>query len=459
MKIFNLIAILVLIYSSNLWAQSFSATDFMPPAAAETEAEAESLLEIQAPADVSTEQGPITEKPAVKAATPQDAINAYIQQRNSSGFTEFRFPSGFGFIATGSGIYKKFDNPTTTRINQRNAYNKAYTEAKKNLTEGLYGLSTNGKNVLAESMSTIDASTGGTLTNASSLSQEELQQSVEGFIRGFVVYDVHDDFEKSTVFITIVSTPKTQGKLERPDRSSIVADSVIDGLNAVVVEAKKGLVPPVGGRAIFVPSTGELAYVGFGSAVVRFDDSDPAIQARLTLNAERIARMRASDSLCSIIIGDDITANSQFDTQTSDIIKDFNEATADDPLNNPDANSPGYQALTERKKEFINTESNSSTITSIRGGKLPPGVNTQGWLDKYNTFAYAMSVYLPSASDRAAAARDKMQQGAILQDHESSSSGNKAPSNNAQSPGNRTAQTAPPVTAGPSGTVQSYDDL
>jgi hypothetical protein len=456
MKNFALIIALLLLSSTNLAAQTFSASDFLPPAAADTEADAETLLKIEAPGEVSTEQGAITEKPAVKAATPQDAINAFVQQRGSSGFTEFRFPSGFGFAATGSGVYKKFDNPTTTRISQRNAFTKAYIEAKKNLAEGLYGLTNKGKTALIESISTIDSSNENTLANISSISNEAIQQRVEGLIRGFVVYDVHDDFDNSTVYITIVSTPKTMGKFERPDSSSIIAESVIEGLNTVVTEAKKGLVPPMGGRTIFVPSTGELAYIGFGTSVVRFD-SDPAIQAKFNLNAEKIARMRAVDSLCGIILGDNITSNSQLDTQTTDIIKDYNEIIASDPLNTPDNNSPNYQILEQRKKEFITTEKNSSTITSIRGGKLPPGVNTQGWMDKEKTFAYAMSVYLPSASDRAASARDQMQQGSIVQNHEPSPSG----SGNAGSknPSGSTSQSGPPATAGPSGTVQSYDDL
>jgi hypothetical protein len=453
MKYLSLTILLIaFVFSNNLSAQSFSADAFLPPAQAETDVQAEELLAVQEPDAVKTETGVITGQPAVVAATPQDAINAYLEQDHTSGFAEFRFPSGLGFIATGAGFYKKHDNPTTTRIEQRNAYNKAFMEAKKNLTEGFYGLSNDGKTALAQSMSNIDTSSGGTLTNTADLTDEAIRQSVEGLIRGFVVYHVKDDIDNSTVVVSIVSTPKTRGLLERPDNSSIIADSVRDGLNSVIAEAKNGLVPPIGGKTIFVPATGELAYIGFGSAVVRFDN-DPALQARHRVNAERIASARAKDSLCGIIIGDTITSSSQIDSQMIDIIKDYNEISADDPLNSPNDGSSGYQALTERKKEFLSQESNSLTITSIREGNLPPGLNAQTWLDKDKTFAYAMAVYLPSASNNAAAARDRMMQGTIVQNHGPSSGGT------AQAPNQRPVPSAPPATAGPSGTVQSYDAL
>ncbi|MDR2368470.1 MAG: hypothetical protein LBF58_10270 [Deltaproteobacteria bacterium] len=448
MKYLTLIALFLLtctssLCTSSLFAQSFSASDFVAPAAAATDTEAEALLQVQAPGEVTTETGPITGQPAIKAATPQDAINAYVKQRHASGFAEFRFPSGFGFVAAGSGTYRKVANPTTTRINQRNAYAKAYVEAKKNLAQGFYGLSNEGKNILAESMTNLDTDTGNTLTGSTELTGERIRQRVEGLIRGFVLYEIFDDFDNSTVYVTIVSTPKTQGKIARPDTSNLLADTLIDGLDAVLTEAKKGLSPPVGGRTIFVPSTGELAYVGFGSAAVRLD-SDPAIQAKQNLNAERIARIRASDSLCGVILGDEITATSKLDQQTLDIVKDFEGLEADDPLNAPEGDSPRFQALTERKKEFLTIEGNSSLITSVRSGKLPPGVRTEGWRDSDNTFAYAMSVYLPSASDRAAAARDKMLEGSIV-----NPSQGVAPS----------GQPGPSVRQGPSGTVQPYEDM
>ena len=435
---------LLLICSQISLAQSFSADDFLPPAQANSPDEEAALREIQAPESVKTETGAVTGQPALSAASPQDAINAYLKQR-TTGFTELQFPSGFGFVATGSAGYTKHESVVAARIGQRNAYNRAYTQAKKNLTEGLYGISSSGQTKIAEAAINIDQAGEGTLTKAEASESERVRQSVEGLLRGYVVYDVFDDFENSTVYVTIVTTPKTQGHYERPAASAIAASSVKDGLEQVLAEIKKGLVPPVGGMTVFVPGTGELAFVGFGSAVVRLD-KDKALQAKHNLNAEQIAKMRAGDALLGIISGDEISGWNKLDSQTREIFVDFEQVSSDDPLAKPAADSSSYKILTERKKEFLSMDTSSSAINSLRKGIIPAGVRTQGWRDPENAFAYGLAVYLPSASALAEQGRESMKQGSIV-----------------QSPSGGAAATPPleagPLNQGPSGRVQSDEAL
>jgi hypothetical protein len=400
----SLLAGLLLTAAGPLQAQSFSADDFLPPALADDPAQKAQLLAVQNPGEVEVETGTVSGEPAVKAANPQDAINAFIEQR-TPGFTELVFPSGFGFAATGAAAYRVHQSNTATRIEQRNAYAAAYLNAKKSLAQGLFGIANEGKSKISESLSNIDTSDR-TLSRYESDSSESINQAVEGLLRGYVVYDVHDDFAAHTVYVTIVTTPKTLGFFERPDPETVVADSVRDGLNQALVEVKNGLVPPVGGRTIFVPATGEMAYVGFGSAVVR-QDSDPSMQTRQNLNAEKIAKMRASDALCGLILGDRITASDTLDSQTASLSSDFERLSEDDPISGQ-ADSPNFQALSQRRQEFLSVESNSSQVASLRKGVLPPGVSTQGWRDNDNAFAYAVSVYLPSATERARAGADMM---------------------------------------------------
>jgi hypothetical protein len=335
------------------------------------------------------------------------------------------------------------------RIDQRNAYTKAFINAKKNLAEGLYGLSNDGKTKLAEEMSNIDTADTGTLTNANSTLTEKIEQSVSGLLRGFIVYAVHDDFDNGVIYVTIVTTPKTQGHGSRPDGNSIVAASVKEGLEQVLVEARKGLISPVGGKTIFVPQTGELAFVGFGSSVVRVD-ADKALQTRHNLNAERIAKMRASDSLCGMILGDNIESSDKLDAQTVSMVKDFATIEKEDPVAKEQKDSPGYTALTERKKEFLSKEMNSSSISSIRQGILPPGVKTQTWLDENKAFAYGLAVYMPSATQRASDGARQMQQGQIVQPV-------TKPGQSGVKPG--TLPDAGQLQQGPSGQVQSNDAL
>ncbi|MDR1082126.1 MAG: hypothetical protein LBQ79_14510 [Deltaproteobacteria bacterium] len=408
------------------------------------------------PASVATAPGTVTHEPAVAAASAQDAANARVAQR-SAGFSELNFPSGYGFSATGVASYTRHESVVATRIDQRNAYNRAYMGAKRYLSEGLFGLSNEGKTAVAESMVNLDDASGPTRTRAETLTEESITQSVEALLRGYVVYDVHDDFDTSTVYVTIVTTPKTQGHFERPEPDAIAAGSVAEGLGQALAEIRKGLVPPVGGRTVFVPATGELAFVGFGSAVVRVD-SDAALQAKHNVNAERIARMRAADALFGIITGDRVTAVDKLDSQSRELLADFEAASKDDPLAAAGAGSgsPGYRALAERKREFTSVESSSSAITSLRSGVLPPGVKSQGWRDPENAFAYSVAVYLPSATARAGQAAESMRSGTIVRPPSGSVRGGGGPAGSASAQG---SPDAGPLTQGPSGRVQGDDDL
>jgi hypothetical protein len=119
-NLLSLFIVLCFAYNSVVFAQSFTADDFLPPAEADTEASEEELRTVADPSAVAEETSPITGEPAVKANTQQDAINAFINER-SSGFKEFIFPSGFGFAAMGSAPYQIHESNVTTRIDKRNA--------------------------------------------------------------------------------------------------------------------------------------------------------------------------------------------------------------------------------------------------------------------------------------------------------------------------------------------------
>lgn len=418
-------------------AQSFSADDFLPPAQSDNP---EAPLEVKDPGAVKATEGEFTGKPAVEAATAQDAINAFIQG-NAFGFAEVRFPSGFGFAAKGVATYTVHPSNTATRIEQRLAYNIAYLNAKRYLAEGFFGLSNEGRTKLASFFTNLDTSER-TMVDISETTTESIAQVVSGMMRGYVVYDVRDDFQNHVVHVVLVATPKTMGYFERPDPSTIVAESIRDGLNQVLTEIKRNIVPPVGGRTVFVPATGEMAYVGFGSDVIR-QNSNPALQARQTLNAQKSAGLRAKDALCGIIVGDNIRSEEYEDTSAETRISDFDKVAGDDPLNAADFNSAGAKALAETRQEFLNAQTNTTLITSVRKGVLPPGVQTSGWVDEDNTFAYSLAIWLPSAVKRGEGMRDLMRNSDIQ-----GGTGAAGP-----------AATGPEVKQGPTGQVQSDDAL
>ena len=201
------------------------------------------------------------------------------------------------------------------------------------------------------------------------------------------------------VYVTIVSTNKTCGKLARPASDVVEADSLRDGLNQVIAEVRSGLVPPVGGRIIMMRSTGETAFVGFGSDVVR-TSANQAVQAKLNLDAQKIAGMRAKDALCGLIIGDKTSWKGSAEESLKDQVQEFEAASESDPLAKE---SPGAaKKLAKARQTLASWSERTEVYQSARKGILPPGVNTKTWFDEDHAWAYGMSVYAPSLSKAAA---------------------------------------------------------
>lgn len=325
------------------------------------------------------------------------------------------------WVSTGVGIYSMMSNPTATLTTQRQAYQVAYLNAKKNLATSLNGLSTRGQEELSQEFKTVISDTD-TLANVSDNLTESIEEQVQGLLRGYVVYKVDDQQESDhgTVSVTIVATPKTMGKGQRVDPSSLTADTINDGLNAVLAELSTGLMPPVGGKVISVPQTGELAFVGFGSAVL-VDNPNPAVKAKLALNSQKIAAMRARSALCGIILGDDVRSTSRLDASTQTLSKQFDEIDQQDPTNKKDAKA--IAKLDQQRNNFVSTQFSSEQISSMRSGVLPPGVAVKNYFNKEKTLAEAVAVYLPSATAQAQSAGQDMKNAQILQSTDGSHSG------------------------------------
>ena len=183
------------------------------------------------PSDVKQPQQVAVKGKVVSAATAQDAVNAAVGEnvkglKNGEtpevGAKMVTYPSGLGFVATGVATYRTVENPTLTRIAKRKAYVIAFTKAKKNLAEILGGLDSQGKETVREALVNVNLPKE-EMTNISTESQESLKQAVEMMLRGFVIYEVKDDTSQNTVFVSIVTTPKTRGQFARPAPNAIEA--------------------------------------------------------------------------------------------------------------------------------------------------------------------------------------------------------------------------------------------
>lgn len=401
---------------------AIGADDFLPPVQASTPADEAKLGTLSAGATVREEAG-ASGQLAISSDNAQDAINASTQKIKSQnnweevggGCREVKFPSGFGFVSSGTGTYNVMPNPTATLVNQRNAYQIAYMNAKKNLAAYLNGLSTSAKEKLLEEAKIIVGGTN-TLANAGSTATENISELVKGLLKGYVVYSLDDsqNGEKGigTVTVTIVSTPKTLAKTNRVDPNSLTSENVKSGLNNVLAELSNGLLAPVGGKVISVPQTGELAFIGFGSAVVP-DNPDPGVHAKLALTAQKISQMRARSALCGIILGDEIEGISSMESSTQAISKQFDELQKDDPTVASDNKNEIVQ-LENQVKEFVNTTFSHEQISSMRSGVLPPGVNMKTFVNPEKTIVQAVAVYIPSVSARATEGNQNMQNAQML---------------------------------------------
>ena len=439
----SIILALIVIFTSPVNAQSLSADDFLPPVQAASPEQEQTLSEVQ---------GSVTEVDdpemgqVVEAETTQDAINYLVNQR-SAGAEMIRVGSGIGWVATGIAGYEALENPTATRIGKRNAYVRAFLEAQKNLAETLNGLSSEGKTLVADQLETVtDAQAD--LTNFSETQEEKLEQAVQMLLRGFVVYAVEDDTANQTVMVSIVTTPKTRGKFNRPGSDGLEASSIRDGLSQVLLEIEQGLVPPIGGRMIQVPTTGEMAFIGFGSDVVR-TSSNPTIQRKQQLNAAKIAGMRASDALVGMIIGDDTRWKSKLDETTQQAVSEFEQSEI------AEGEEPSRQRFEQARQSFTNTQVSSEEFQSLRRGVLPPGVTRKTFSSADNAEMYAVAVYIPSLSAQAGQAAAEMQDAQLLSPP--GGTGGQSATKSSSSEGVRRPSTD--VAPGPTGQVSRDQDL
>lgn len=403
-------------------AVSLAFVVLMTPATSVAQVTADDFLPVVqgGPAAVKQPTQVTVKDKVVTAASAQDAINAAVAANVKDleradapevGAKMVKFPSGLGYVATGMATYRTMENPTATRIAQRKAYVIAFTMAKKNLAETLGGLSSEGKDTIRQALVNINLPKV-EMTNISTESEESLRQAVDMLLRGFVIYEVKDDTAQKAVYVSIVTTPKTRGKLARPAPHIIETDDLRDGLNQVISEVRSGLAPPVGGRIIMMRSTGETTFVGFGSSILR-TSTNAAVQAKMNLDAQKIAGMRSKDALCGLIIGDRSSWEGSVVESLKDQVQEFESANAEDPLARKD---PGAaKKLAEARQTFVSRQESTNVFQSARKGILPPGVNTKTWFDADHAWAYGMSVYVPSLSNAAAKTARDMLDGTILQ--------------------------------------------
>jgi len=138
-----------------------------------------------------------------------------------------------------------------------------------------------------------------------------------------------------------------------------------------------------------------------------------AVQAKLNLESQKIAGMRAKDALCGLIIGDKASWEGSVIDSMKDQIQEFESLDKDDPLARKDpANVSKFE---KARQSFVSRLESNDVYKSARQGILPPGVNTKTWFDSDHAWAYGISVYVPSLTNAAANTAREMLDSTILQ--------------------------------------------
>ena len=421
-KISALIVTLILCFSTSSWcAPLLTADDFSPIVQANTDEERHELSVVQNPEGVKTEIDPTLNKPVTSAATAQDAVNSVMQRfyaDGGEGCESIRLPDGeLGLVAVGVGSYgSDMKNIVAQRREQQLAYYIAFLQAKRLMARYFEGASIEQLSMFIHEESAKNDANTATSTTSENFSLD-IKSATATVLKGYVTYDVRDDFENGTVYVTLVSTPRTQGRYNRPTSTTQIAETLNEGINKILAEIQSGVVPPVGGRIVNVPETGEIAFVGFGSEVVRPADNRKA-KADNRTTARRRASLRAEASLCGIIRGDTVTTSDSDELgATNRNTTGSNTVDLSDPIDDLTTDSEKNEAQ-ETAQGFRSDDSYKQVIQSAIKGIIPPGVSPRAWLDKEGAFAYAVAVYIPSVTKKAAQMNQDMKDSQIVQPYE-----------------------------------------
>jgi len=381
--------------------------DFLVPAKGGTS-------DVKQPAKVVEKDDPKLGQKVIHAATPQDAANAAVKQQKAKALKEvkhaggglqeipggasfIKMKSGTGIVASGFGTYKtNITSKITQRVAQRTAYVKAYLRAQQALTEFVHGLTTKAKQSLGAEQKNIDSDKS-SLTNMSESTSSEITTTTAGILRGYVLYECSDNPSNGLVMVSLMSTPRSRGQTQRVGQRYMMAQDIRKGISEVLATVRSGLVPPVGGRTVVVPSTGEVAWVAFGCAVVR---GDPDRMPQMLIHARTFARVRAQASLTGIIRGTMVAAATQVKDRSYEVQQQF-EKGAKNADNSKADGGKMIKKLEQARTTVMYESSVKEAIQSIISGKLPPGVQIKYYMSKDKGWVWAVAFYMPSLTEAA----------------------------------------------------------
>jgi hypothetical protein len=410
----TLLATIILVATGQLQAQqdALSLDDFLPP--------------VVGGAEVAVE-GVVTDEGYIVAPNAQGGL-AYAYEQlmgdTGNGIVEITVPSGYAVLSIATEDYRVYDNLNATLLSKRSAYARAYARAQKQMVANFtptYNVCTTS---ISATLETRDAGTDENLTIIGTSVGEFCEESVSGALAGYVLYSVQDnDPDEKTVTVAIATSSKTREAAQRVGPAVIVADNPSKAWDALIAEVTANVVAPLGARMIVNPDSGEVTIVGFGSAIVR-QNEDESVARRLRTAAERQAQTRANRALVGFMQGESVYWEGRFDEREFETSEQYEYVPVE--LNAPKTDMMGrlvaqmdtvlgtssstaidsasVQPLERTRSGFLNVLQQSEDYRVVSSGQVPPGVRARSFVGQDGHWAFAISVYSASMTERAIAA-------------------------------------------------------
>ena len=386
MRALSLISLGVVVFAgslaSSVTAQEVKASDFLkaadtPPDASVTMTSTKNEALGEPVIQAKTKDGKADEVNAVRAA------NVQLKNGGKSGVKLIATGSGLGVVAYGTASYSRSgNNPNLIAIEQRLACLEADLQARRKLAEFLHGQSVAGKLAIATGTTVVDTPEE-SVANIDKNVKENYEESINKLIRGAVTFDMDDNPEAGKVTMSVVASPRTVGAVQSSGSAMMSVKDLETGFEFITNDINNNLLPPTGGKFIFVQPTGQFAWVSYGSAYWRIN-SNPEVEAALEGPAERTAEAAASAGMIGILNGEQVASEFKSAAEFDKKIKQYDEMT-------------GTKVAEQTKAQCAAMTRESLSLSRV--GSLPPGITTKEYTR--GRWKLSVKVFVPEITAKA----------------------------------------------------------
>lgn len=287
--------------------------------------------------------------------------------------------SGIAVVACATAYYTTDQsNQALALQGQRYACLEASLGAQSSILNYFEGLTLESATELKSKFSSEDSLDSSEVSAEFSAAEGGSQLAV-GVLKGVVVYEVDDRPEEGAVSIWVVSSPNTRLSVRRTSSRSVSFEDYQAGTDYIMEQALRGTVPPTGGTLIRVPATGEVAWIGYGSALVH--PSGNRATGRLAGRAKEAAihtsKQLANSALLDCIQGKPIAMEGELSLKYENFEKSVESFVG---------GMNAYEATA------ASTMLDERQLTTAQAGRLPSGVIHKSFTTDDGNWSYTFAI-------------------------------------------------------------------